>query len=184
MAEHTHPEHSGEPLTIMKVEPILPTGITLISTAVGPDGRLADQHSAYYDNLSPPLQWHDVPDVKAWAIIVEDPDAPRELPFVHWMIWNIEGDTRRLEQGLPNTDQLVTPQAAIQGKNDMGSYGWFGPRPPAGHGVHRYYFQIFALDDFIPMDGDTPLKELLNALKGNTIAKGEMMATYEAPTPQ
>jgi phosphatidylethanolamine-binding protein (PEBP) family uncharacterized protein len=50
--------------------------------------------------------------------------------------------------------------------------------------VHRYYFQIFALDDFIEMGPDTPLKELLNALKGHTIAKGEMMATYEAPNPQ
>ena len=72
----------------------------------------------------------------------------------------------------------------VQGLNDAGGCGWFGPRPPAGHGVHRYYFQIFALDDFIPMDEDTPLKELLNALKANTIAKGEMMMTYEAPTPQ
>jgi Raf kinase inhibitor-like YbhB/YbcL family protein len=178
------PEHSGDAITIMKVDPILPTGITLTSTAVGADGRLADQYTAYYDNISPPLRWHSVPDVKAWAIIVEDPDAPREHPFIHWMIWNIEGGVTHLDQGLPNTDMPVTPQASIQGKNDMGGYGWFGPRPPAGHGVHRYYFQIFALDDFIPMDGDTPLSELLHALKGNTIAKGEMMATYEAPSQQ
>ena len=34
------------------------------------------------------------------------------------------------------------------------------------------------------MDEDTPLNELLNALKGHTIAKGEMVATYEAPTAQ
>jgi Raf kinase inhibitor-like YbhB/YbcL family protein len=178
------PEHSGEALTIMKVDPILPTGITLVSTAVGQDGRLADRHSAYFDNISPPLRWHNVPDVKAWAIIVEDPDAPREKPFVHWMIWNIEGEIMHLDPGLPNADYPVTPQASVQGRNDMGGYGWFGPRPPAGHGVHRYYFQIFALDDFIPMNADTPLSELLNALKGATIAKGEMMATYEAPPRQ
>ena len=36
----------------------------------------------------------------------------------------------------------------------------------------------------IEMGPDTPLKELLNALKGNTIAKGEMMATYVAPSRQ
>ena len=34
------------------------------------------------------------------------------------------------------------------------------------------------------MGPDTELKELLNALKARTIAKGEMMATYEAPTQQ
>jgi phosphatidylethanolamine-binding protein (PEBP) family uncharacterized protein len=31
---------------------------------------------------------------------------------------------------------------------------------------------------------DTPLIELLNALKGHTLAKGEMVATYEAPAQQ
>jgi hypothetical protein len=179
-----HPDHSGQSLTIQRVDPIMDTGVLVTCPVQEASGRLPDRHSAYHDNISPPLRWHSVPDVKAWAIIVEDPDAPREQPFLHWMIWNIEGGVTHLEQGLPNTDQLLTPQAAIQGKNDMGSYGWFGPRPPAGHGVHRYYFQIFALDDFIPMDGDTPLKELLNALKGATIAKGEMMATYEAPAAQ
>jgi Raf kinase inhibitor-like YbhB/YbcL family protein len=178
------PQHSGEAITILKVEPILPTGITVTSPALRPDGRLADEYTAYHDNLSPPLHWSNVPDVKAWALIVEDPDAPQDLPFLHWMIWNIEGGIRALPQGLPNTPRLVTPQGAIQGKNGMGGHGWFGPRPPPGHGVHHYYFQMFALDDFLAMDEDTPLKELVNALKGNTIAKGEMVAAYEAPTRQ
>jgi Raf kinase inhibitor-like YbhB/YbcL family protein len=185
MSEHQpHPEHSGEAITIMKVDPILDTGIVITSTAQEADGKLADRCSAYHDNISPPLNWTSVPDVKAWAIIVEDPDAPRELPFVHWLIWNIRGEVTALPEGLPNVDQLVTPQGGVQGKNDMGGYGWFGPRPPPGHGVHHYYFQIFALDDVIPMGSDTPLKELLNALKGHTIAQGEMMATYEAPSRQ
>jgi len=178
------PQHSGEAITIMKVTPILETGIVVTSTAQQPDGSLADMHSAYHDNISPPLRWTDVPDVKAWAVIVEDPDAPRERPFLHWMIWNIEGGITALPPGLPNTPRPITPQASIQGMNDNGSYGWFGPRPPPGHGLHRYYFQVFALDDFLPMDEDTPLKELLNALKGHTIAEGEMMATYEAPSRQ
>lgn len=178
------PEHSGEAITIMKVDPILETGVVVTCPAQGPDGRLADKHSAYHDNISPPLQWTDVPDVKAWAVVVEDPDAPREQPFLHWMIWNIEGGITALPQGVVNAARPVTPQAAIQGKNDNGSYGWFGPRPPPGHGLHHYYFQVFALDDFLPMDEDTRLDELLNALKGHTIAKGEMVATYEAPTRQ
>jgi Raf kinase inhibitor-like YbhB/YbcL family protein len=181
MSEHQHPEHSGEAITILKVKPILDTGIVVTSTAQETSGKLADRHSAYYENVSPPLNWTNVPDVVAWAIIVEDPDAPREQPFVHWMIWNIRGEMNALPEGLPNVDYLATPQGGVQGRNDMGGYGWFGPRPPAGHGTHRYYFQVFALDDFIEMGPDTELKELLNALKGHTIAQGEMMATYEAP---
>jgi Raf kinase inhibitor-like YbhB/YbcL family protein len=184
MTERPHPEHSGEAITILKIDPILDTGIVLTSTAQEPGGKLADRNSAYFDNLSPPLRWTNVPDVKAWAIIVEDPDAPQRQPFVHWMIWNILGEINSLPEGLPTSDFLATPQGGIQGRNGMHGYGWFGPRPPEGHGVHRYYFQIFALDDFIEMGPETPLQELVNALKGNTIAKGEMMATYEAPAVQ
>jgi Raf kinase inhibitor-like YbhB/YbcL family protein len=183
MAEH-HPEHSGETITIFKVDPILDTAVVVTSTALQPDGRLDDRCSAYHDNISPPLNWTEVPGAMAWAVIVEDPDAPQEEPFVHWMIWNIEGGVTALPAGLPNTDFLLTPQGGVQGRNGMHGHGWFGPRPPPGHGVHHYYFQVFALDAIIPMDAEAKLPELLNALKSRTLASGEMMATYEAPLRQ
>lgn len=179
-----HPEHSGQSITIMRVEPILNTGVVVTCPVQQPDGRLPDRHSAYHENISPPLEWTNVPDVKAWAVIVEDPDAPQEEPFVHWMLWNLEAGVTRLPEGLPNTPLLAAPQGGVQGRNGMHGYGWFGPRPPAGHGVHHYYFQVFALNDIIEMGPDTPLNELLNALKARTIAHGEMAATYEAPTEQ
>ena len=179
-----HPEHSGQSLTIQRVDAILDTGVFVACPTQEASGRLPDRHSAYHDNISPPLQWSNVPDVQAWAIVVEDPDAPQEEPFIPWMIWNIGGQTNALPEGIGNQPRLLQIQDAIQGRNGMGGYGWFGPRPPAGHGVHRYYFQVFALNERIQMGPDTELKELLNALKARTIAKGEMMATYEAPTEQ
>jgi hypothetical protein len=91
MPEHA-PEHSGEAITIMKVDPLLKTGVVVETTAQRPDGRLEDRYSSYHDNISPPLTWTAVPDARAWAVVVEDPDAPQEQPFVHWMIWNIPGD--------------------------------------------------------------------------------------------
>jgi Raf kinase inhibitor-like YbhB/YbcL family protein len=148
------------------------------------DGRLPDRHSAYHDNISPPLNWSGVSDARAWAIVVEDPDAPQEEPFVHWMIWNLRGETTALPEGVPNEPRLITPQDAVQGRNGKGGHGWFGPLPPAGHGVHRYYFQVFALSEPIDMGPETELKELLNALKARTLAQGEMMATCAAPTEQ
>lgn len=148
------------------------------------DGRLPDRHSAYHDNISPPLSWSSVPDVKAWAIVVEDPDAPQEEPFVHWMLWNLHGEVTALSEGLPNQPELISPQDVIQGRNGNGGYGWFGPRPPAGHGLHHYYFQVFALNAPIDMGPETDLKALLNALKARTLAQGEMTATYEAPGAQ
>ena len=178
------PNHSGEAITILKVQPRDERGIILTSTSEGPDGKLDDRHSAYHDNISPPLSWTAVPDARSWALIVEDPDAPQDQPFVHWMIWNIPGTARGLPEGLPNAAELVTPQGAVQGRNSMHGHGYFGPRPPAGHGLHHYYFQVFALDDVIDMGPETPLPELLNALKARTLASGEMVATYEAPAAQ
>jgi Raf kinase inhibitor-like YbhB/YbcL family protein len=181
MAQHQTPEHSGETITLFKVKPRDERGIAVTLPAQGPDGRFEDRHTAYYDNISPPVAWQDVEGAQYYALIVEDPDAPREKPFVHWMIWNIPGELNALSEGLPNNPNLVTPQAATQGCNDRGGYGWFGPLPPRGHGPHRYYFQLFALDAPLEMDPDTSLDDLLNALKAHTIAEGEAMATYEAP---
>jgi Raf kinase inhibitor-like YbhB/YbcL family protein len=183
--EAAMPEHSGEAITILKVDEREDIRqIVVTSPAQGVDGRLDDRCSAYHDNISPQLSWEPVDGAAAFAVVVEDPDAPREHPFVHWLIWNIPGAARGLPEGLPNEPQLITPQRAVQGRNDNGGYGWFGPMPPAGHGVHRYYFQVFALDQEIGMGPNTPLTELLHVLKASTIAKGEMMATYEAPTRQ
>jgi len=179
-----HPQHSGETITIFKVDPILRTGVTVTCPSQHADGRLDDRHSAYHDNISPPLQWTGVPDVRAWAVIVEDPDAPQDAPFIHWIIWNIPGAVTALPEGLPNSDLVGSLGGAIQGRNGRHGYGWFGPRPPAGHGLHHYYFQVFALNDLIEMGPETELKELLNALKATTIASGEMSATYPAQTAQ
>ena len=180
----TSPAHSGETITIFKVEPREDQGIVVMSPAQEVDGKLADRNSAYHENLSPPITWTQVEGAESYALIVEDPDAPQEKPFIHWMIWNIPAEAGGLPEGVPLAQRIDPPHPIFQGRNDMGEYGWFGPRPPAGHGVHRYYFQVFALDQLIEVGPDTPLPELLNILKGHTIAQGEMMATYEAPTRQ
>lgn len=180
MPEH----HSGEAISIMRVQPREPGGVILRTESQGVDGRLDPRHSALGGNTSPPLEWDPVIDVRAWAIIVEGPDAPRDLPFLHWMAWDIPGEATSLPEGLANDAHPISPHGMIQGRNDNGGYGWFGPSPPAGHGPHRYYFQIFALDQPLMMDANSSLEDLVGALKGHTLAEGQMVATFEAPTRQ
>ena len=38
------------------------------------------------------------------------------------------------------------PETAIQSKTDYGIYGYGGPCPPVGHGIHKYTITIYALD--------------------------------------
>jgi len=184
MAQPTSPHltthSSGERLTIQKITPNEAGALVLRSPAVGNDDRIDDIHSAYYDNLSPALSWTARLEADAFALIVEDPDAPREEPFVHWMIWNIPGTATGLPQGIKR-DLPPALKGAVQGRNSAGQIGYMGPRPPEGHGVHRYHFQLFALDGRLPEDPDTPLEELVNMLKAHTLAAGELVATYERP---
>ena len=184
MAEH-RPEHSPEALSLARITPREPGAVLeLLSDAVGADGGFDARHTAYGDNLSPPLKWTPVEGAGAYAIILEDPDAPREKPFVHWMIWNIPGGLDWLPEGLPNNAHPVTPQGAVQGKNDNGSFGYFGPRPPPGTGLHHYHVQLFALDGPLTLHADADLRALVDAMKGRVLAEGELVGTYAAPERQ
>ena len=179
--DHQTPEHSGAAITVQKVQPFGRDDLVLTTTtATDLHGRLADRHSAYHDNLSPPLVWTSVEGAAVYAIIVEDPDAPRDLPFVHWLIWNIPGEATSLPEGLPNDPVLGLIGAAAQGRNDNGTIGYFGPRPPVGHGVHHYHFQIFALAQRLDFDSKMSLTELVDALKSQAIASDDLIVTYEA----
>jgi Raf kinase inhibitor-like YbhB/YbcL family protein len=179
-----HEHHSsGEDIVIHKVTPRERGRLEIVSRAIGPDGRIADIYSAYHDNISPPLEWTRMLDAESFALVVQDPDAPREAPFVHWMIWNIPGDRTGLPQNLPTEPVLGELGGAVQGRNSVGGFGYFGPRPPAGHGVHRYHFQLFALDKVLPMEPSTPLEELQNALKRDSIAAADLVGTYELREP-
>jgi hypothetical protein len=189
MPEHhrqdSHPERSPEALSLERITPREPGApFELLSEAVEVNGAVDLRHTAYGDNLSPPLRWTPVAGAGAYAIILEDPDAPMERPFVHWLIWNIPADVDWLPEGIPNNANPVTPQGAVQGRNDNGSYGYFGPRPPAGTGTHHYHFQIFALDGPLTLHADADIRALVDAMKGRVIADAELVGTYAAPERQ
>src|SRR3954447_9702094 len=80
------------------------------------------------EDLPPPLAWSGVPDeTREPALLVDDPDAPRAEPWVHWVIYKIPANVRVLSEGLPKTPTLDAPPGAMQGKNSWGSDGYRGP---------------------------------------------------------
>lgn len=176
-----HPDHSGKAITILKVQPYEGVGVVLTSDGVDLDGRIDPQFSQEGDNVSPPLAWNDVADAQAWALVVEDPDAPRDEPVLHWAMWDIPGRVTALPRGVAAGAHVADMPGAVQGRNTHGEFGWMGPKPPKGDGPHRYYFQLFALAKRLEMAPDTPLIELVSALKGNTVAAGQLVATFETP---
>jgi Raf kinase inhibitor-like YbhB/YbcL family protein len=173
---------AGDDIVIHKVKP-QETGrlLHITSPALDEGGYITDPFSAYYDNISPRLEWSFVPEAAAFALVVEDPDAPRETPFVHWLIWDIPGQATGLPQGVGHDRKIAAGElaGATQGRNDGGEVGYMGPKPPEGHGVHHYHFQLFALSKRLEMDPNTRLPDLLNALKQTTLASAELVGLYE-----
>ena len=175
------PDHSGKAITILKVQPFETVGVVVTSDAVDLEGRLDGVHAQAGDDTSPPLAWTAVQDAVAYALVVEDPDAPREDPVLHWAMWDIPGGVTALPTGVAHGARPEGLVGATQGANTHGDFGWMGPKPPKGDGPHRYYFQLFAQAKRLEMGPDTPLVELVGALKGTTVASGQLVATFETP---
>jgi Raf kinase inhibitor-like YbhB/YbcL family protein len=132
------------------------------------------------DNASPPLDLTDVPDEAAsLAVIVDDPDAPREEPFVHWLIWNIPPEADTIAEGYPPSGEGKAFADARQGTNDMGNERYDGPAPPEGEDPHRYRFQLFALDRELDIEEGADRAELEGAMDGAVIAEADLVGTYE-----
>ena len=118
--------------------------VEITSEAFAEGARIPRRYTCEGEDVSPQLSWGEVPDgAKSIALIADDPDAPAGT-WVHWVIYGLPPDSRGLDEGLPTSDSL--PSGARQGTNDFGRAGYGGPCPPPGHGTHRYYFKLYALD--------------------------------------
>lgn len=102
--------------------------IQLTSADFSHGGSIPRTHSCEGENLSPALAWEAVPvERRSLAVVCDDPDAPRGT-WVHWVLYNLPGETVELSRGVPALPEL--PSGARQGRNDSGEIGYSGPCPP------------------------------------------------------
>jgi Raf kinase inhibitor-like YbhB/YbcL family protein len=112
-----------------------------------------------------PLHWSGVPEAKAFAIVVDDPDAAGGT-YVHWVLANLDGTTADLVEA-------ALPDRAIQGRNSAGQRSYAAPCPPKGE-RHRYRYTVYALKEPVPADQVTDLKYSLPAIAERTVARGRI----------
>jgi Raf kinase inhibitor-like YbhB/YbcL family protein len=133
-------------------------------------------------NVSPALAWSGVPaQAQEVVVLMEDPDAPMPQAFVHWSIYGIPPSVNSLPEGIGagGTAGRTLPGGVFQGRNSTGRTGFFGPKPPPGHGVHHYHFQVFALDEPLGLGPDAERDALVEAMRGHVLAQGDLVGTYE-----
>lgn len=154
--------------------------IQITSDAFEPGQPIPVKYSRDGENLSPPLRWSDLPpETKELALIVEDPDAPRPEPFVHWTIYKIPVDAPGLPEGVAHQPRPGSPAGVVQGKNSFQQIGYDGPAPPRGHGTHHYHFRLYALDKPLQVGGAMDNKTLIGAMSGHILDEGELIGTFE-----
>ncbi|MEH6567123.1 MAG: YbhB/YbcL family Raf kinase inhibitor-like protein [Halopseudomonas sp.] len=150
--------------------------LTLESAAFAAEGAIPSKYTGEGEDVSPALSWKNAPaGTKSFAVICHDPDAPLisangTYGFVHWVYYNIPSDVTELPEGC---------NAYTQGKNNFGKPGYNGPMPPEGHGQHKYYFWIIALDAEPNLPADLSLWKLLEKIEPNATAMNRLIGTYQ-----
>ena len=152
--------------------------LTLKSDAFEDGAAIPSRYTCQGEDVSPPLTWEGIPDTaRSLVLIVDDPDAPDpqapEMTWVHWVLFNIPPDIRRLPENIAPSD---LPPGTGQGLNNWKRTGYGGPCPPVGR--HRYFHKLYALDTVL--EGlHTPTKAKVEAaMAGHVIAGAELVGTY------
>ena len=134
------------------------------------------RHTCEGDDVSPELRWSGAPDgTAAFALIVDDPDAPDpaapKVVWSHWVLYDIPPTATGLPENVTGL-----PAGTREGLNDWDRTGWGGPCPPIGQ--HRYYHKLYALDAKLGDLGRATKQDLERAMEGHVLEVAQLMGTY------
>ena len=133
------------------------------------------------ENISPQLYWEHTPKgTKSFAITLHDESAPTGSGWWHWLVFNIPLDMKEFAENAGDVSKKLLPESTVQSKTDYGSYGYGGPCPPVGHGIHKYTITIFALDtDKLDLNRDTNAAIVGFNINSHTIEKASLVFYYK-----
>ncbi len=138
------------------------------------DGYIDPKYGKHGDpKLSLPLKVENAPaGTKAYAVYMDDPDAKpvAGFVFVHWMAVNIPASD------IPEGFSQSAADKAVQGKNDAGTNGYYGPSPPDKD--HKYVIKVYALDAPVDLKNGFKKDAFLPAVQGHVLAEATLEGIY------
>jgi phosphatidylethanolamine-binding protein (PEBP) family uncharacterized protein len=159
--------------------------LTIESPDVGPScSNLSIIHTQFGEERFPELRWSAAsPEIKEYILISEDPDAPLPTPITHGLYYAIPATiTGVTAKDIEPASELGFLKGGFKySKNRRGNV-YNGPRPPYGHGPHRYWFTLIGLKE--PVDskklGVWPTKEELELhIQDKVAGWGSWVGVYE-----
>ena len=140
-----------------------------ISSPAFPNNTLIPrEYSCDGDNISPPLDIHNVdPRAMSLALIVDDPDAMGGT-WTHWVVFNIPPDTRAIER--------AKAPLGLQGTGSGNKLGYEGPCPPSR--THHYHFKLYSLDTILDLPQGASKEQVISAMTGHVLQEAELIGLY------
>ena len=130
--------------------------------------RIPENFSADGGNDTPAITISGAPEgTVEFALILNDPAAPLANGFTHWVVYGIPADTSTLD---------ISAEGVRVAPNGGGATVYYGPQPPAGHGVHHYFFHLYALSS--PVVGEPTREEFLATYADSIIEVARTVGTF------
>jgi phosphatidylethanolamine-binding protein (PEBP) family uncharacterized protein len=148
---------------------------------------LKHTYSKFGGGRFPALEWEKAgPEIKEWLLLSEDPDAPLRKPNVHGIYCFIPSHMTSISdedlEVVAESDGVKQIRAGYGVGKNRRDVVYIAPRPPLGHGPHRYLFQLVGLNQRLNRENMSKVptkKEVENAIVGKVVAWGVWKATYE-----
>jgi Raf kinase inhibitor-like YbhB/YbcL family protein len=118
--------------------------MAITSSAFERGGALPKQYTCDGANISPPLEWKNVPaKAAALVLIMIDDSATGPASGIRWFVGDINPSSKGVAAG-------QTPEGGIVGSDTQGKGGYGGICPPAGK-TSTIQFTLYALSKKIPL---------------------------------
>lgn len=127
-------------------------------------------------NISPALEWSNVPEkTRSFAIMMDDQAGRGGLGVSHWVAYGIPANVTSLAEG-----EVSGPSKnVVGGKGTVGSEFYAGPCPPRGDAPHHYVFTLIATDlEPNTLKPGLTKTELLESLEGHTLRAASLVLRY------
>ena len=168
-------------------QPARPVPMVLTTTAFADGTVIPLKYTQVAGNkaVSPDLTWTNVPaGTQSFVLWMHDVDLSLNKTSednLHWMVWNIPGQTTTLPENVPIGAQLP------DGSHQISYFGpgYRGPGAPASGPLHHYVFELYALD--IKLDekaGATVVETRINIFKlmqGHILGKAAYVGLFHRP---